>query len=71
MMATKPGATQQQEQQTIVTVTAQPHSVQLGRNASGVKTIEVKVYGDTPDLAYAEAKRIFNQADREFPYQKL
>ncbi|MEI7510628.1 MAG: hypothetical protein WCJ84_00540 [Candidatus Peregrinibacteria bacterium] len=44
-----------------------PHSVEIGRSATGKVTIAVKSYGATVSDAYAQAKAIYDQANAENP----
>lgn len=45
--------------------TEQPHSVKISRNAKGDVAIEVKCYGETPEVSLQNAKKIFDATKAE------
>jgi hypothetical protein len=43
-----------------------PHSVEIGRSATGKITIAVKTYGVSVEDAYSQSKAIFDKANADY-----
>lgn len=57
------------DESTVYQVPVMPHSVTIGRGASGQISLEVKVYGKTPLDAEEEAQRAFDRLEAIYPYK--